>query len=162
VVDSNDGERVEDAKTELHKMLNEDELREAVLLVFANKQDLPHAMGAAEVTDKLGLHTLRHRQWYIQACCATTGDGLYEGLDWCVEGEPCHGYNHHLTYQCPQVVGDAGQEVKDLPRCIVCLLRDYTSLVRSNVCDHVHFILSQQQIVHSSKTCRQLALCNVT
>ena len=31
---------------------------------------------------KLGLHGLRHRQWYIQACCATTGDGLYEGLDW--------------------------------------------------------------------------------
>lgn len=45
-------------------------------------QDLPNAMSAAEMTDKLGLHGLRHRQWYIQACCATTGDGLYEGLDW--------------------------------------------------------------------------------
>jgi ADP-ribosylation factor protein 1 len=22
------------------------------------------------------------KDWYIQACCATTGDGLYEGLDW--------------------------------------------------------------------------------
>ena len=55
-----------------------------VLLVFANKQDLPNAMSAAEMTDKLGLHGLRpsYRQWYIQACCATTGDGLYEGLDW--------------------------------------------------------------------------------
>ena len=63
-------------------MLNEDELRESVLLVFANKQDLPNAMSAAEMTDKLGLHGLRARQWYIQACCATTGDGLYEGLDW--------------------------------------------------------------------------------
>ncbi|KAG3199494.1 hypothetical protein PC129_g24094, partial [Phytophthora cactorum] len=39
-------------------------------------------MSAAEMTDKLGLHGLRHRQWFIQACCATTGDGLYEGLDW--------------------------------------------------------------------------------
>ncbi len=37
-------------------------------------------MSAAEMTEKLGLHGLRHRQWYIQACCATTGDGLYEGL----------------------------------------------------------------------------------
>lgn len=70
------------ARDELHRMLNEDELRESVLLVFANKQDLPNAMSAAEMTDKLGLHGLRHRQWYIQACCATTGDGLYEGLDW--------------------------------------------------------------------------------
>eukprot|EP00971_Amphidinium_carterae_P097921 1937585-Amphidinium_carterae.1 len=35
-----------------------------------------------EVTEKLGLHNLRHRQWFIQSACATTGDGLYEGLDW--------------------------------------------------------------------------------
>ena len=63
-------------------MLNEDELRDALLLVFANKQDLPNAMNAAEITDKLGLHGLRQRKWYIQSTCATTGDGLYEGLEW--------------------------------------------------------------------------------
>merc|ERR1719213_1219602 len=82
VVDSNDRDRVEDAREELMKMLNEDEMRDALLLVFANKQDLPNAMPAAEVTEKLGLHNLRHRQWSIQSACATTGDGLYEGLDW--------------------------------------------------------------------------------
>ena len=82
VVDSNDRDRVGEARDELHRMLNEDELREAVLLVFANKQDLPNAMNAAEITDKLGLHSLRQRNWYIQSTCATTGDGLYEGLDW--------------------------------------------------------------------------------
>eukprot|EP00415_Alexandrium_ostenfeldii_P002425 UN2425 len=82
VVDSNDRDRVEDAREELTKMLNEDEMRDAVVLVFANKQDLPNAMTAAEVTEKLGLHDLRHRQWFIQSACATTGDGLYEGLDW--------------------------------------------------------------------------------
>lgn len=64
----------------------QDELRDAVLLVFANKQDLPNAMNAAEITDKLGLHSLRQRHWYIQSCCATSGEGLYEGLDWCVAG----------------------------------------------------------------------------
>jgi len=47
-------------------MLNEDELRDALLLVFANKQDLPNAMNAAEITDKLGLHGLRQRTWFIQ------------------------------------------------------------------------------------------------
>jgi len=82
VVDSNDRERVGEAKEELSRMLNEDELRDAVLLIFANKQDLPQAMNAAEITDKLGLHALRQRNWYIQATCATSGDGLYEGLDW--------------------------------------------------------------------------------
>ena len=39
VVDSNDRDRVSEARDELHRMLNEDELRDAVLLVFANKQD---------------------------------------------------------------------------------------------------------------------------
>merc|ERR1712115_514757 len=37
VVDSNDRDRSEDAREELTKMLNEDEMRDAVLLVFANK-----------------------------------------------------------------------------------------------------------------------------
>uniref|UniRef100_A0A7C8ZII1 ADP-ribosylation factor n=1 Tax=Opuntia streptacantha TaxID=393608 RepID=A0A7C8ZII1_OPUST len=82
VVDSNDRDRVTEARDELHRMLNEDELRDATLLVFANKQDLPNAMSVAEITDKLGLHSLRQRRWYIQACCATSGEGLYEGLDW--------------------------------------------------------------------------------
>jgi len=82
VVDSNDRERIGEAHDELHKMLAEDELRDAVLLVFANKQDLPQAMSVAEITDKLGLHNIRTRKWYMQATCATSGDGLYEGLDW--------------------------------------------------------------------------------
>ncbi|MGB1607556.1 MAG: ADP-ribosylation factor-like protein [Promethearchaeia archaeon] len=38
VVDSNDRDRAAEARDELHRMLNEDELRDAVLLVFANKQ----------------------------------------------------------------------------------------------------------------------------
>ena len=80
-------ERVGEARDELMRMLAEDELREAVstfisllfmencfynvifsqvLLIFANKQDLPNAMNAAEITDKLGLHSLRNRNWYIQ------------------------------------------------------------------------------------------------
>merc|ERR1719473_2134257 len=82
VVDSNDRDRIEDAREELMKVLNEDEMRDAVLLVFANKQDLPNSMAVAEVTEKLGLSNMRNRQWFIQSACATTGDGLYEGLDW--------------------------------------------------------------------------------
>jgi len=89
VVDSNDRDRIDDsqgyehsAKDELNRMLAEDELRDAVLLVFANKQDLPNAMKVQEVTERLGLNKLRNRQWYIQGASAPTGDGLYEGLDW--------------------------------------------------------------------------------
>lgn len=38
VVDSNDRERCNEAREELMRMLNEDELRDVILLVFANKQ----------------------------------------------------------------------------------------------------------------------------
>ena len=43
-------------------MLEEDELRDAIILIFANKQDLPNAMTAAEITDKLGLNQMRGRK----------------------------------------------------------------------------------------------------
>ncbi|XP_077356441.1 ADP-ribosylation factor 4 [Festucalex cinctus] len=82
VVDSNDRERVAESAEELGKMIQEDDLKDAVLLVFANKQDLPNAMTASELTDKLGLNEMRGRTWYVQATCATQGTGLYEGLDW--------------------------------------------------------------------------------
>ncbi|KAJ1814413.1 Arf GTPase arf1 [Coemansia sp. RSA 2599] len=83
VVDSNDRDRIVEAREELQRMLGEDELRDAKLLVFANKQDLPNAMTAQEITEKLSLASLAGmREWYIQSTCATTGDGLYEGLEW--------------------------------------------------------------------------------
>ncbi|XP_051528477.1 ADP-ribosylation factor 4b [Myxocyprinus asiaticus] len=82
VVDSSDRERIETAAEELSMMLQEDEMRDAVLLVLANKQDLPKAMPVHELTERLGLHALRSRQWYVQATCAVQGSGLYEGLDW--------------------------------------------------------------------------------
>lgn len=82
VVDSQDQERLQEARKELHKMLSEEELRDAVLLVFANKQDLPGACKTAEIVNALGLPSLRQRTWYIMSCCATNGEGLFEGLDW--------------------------------------------------------------------------------
>lgn len=82
VVDSNDVDRMSLACHELHKLLDDHELRDAVLLVYANKQDLPNALPTCTVADKLELTELRGRKWYVQGCSAVTGDGLYEGLDW--------------------------------------------------------------------------------
>eukprot|EP00434_Breviolum_minutum_P001935 symbB.v1.2.001713.t1/scaffold61.1/size362833/12 len=82
VVDSSDRDRIKEAKEELNKMLQEQALENAVLLVFANKQDLPNAMTPAEIMENLELQKLGHRKWFIQSTVAPTGDGLYEGLDW--------------------------------------------------------------------------------
>jgi len=81
VVDSSDRMRVETAKQELHKMLAEEDLKDAVVLVFANKQDLG-VMSVAEVIDKMDLASLRGRDWFCQGTSAHTGTGLYEGLEW--------------------------------------------------------------------------------
>ncbi|KLO18052.1 ARF/SAR superfamily [Schizopora paradoxa] len=84
VVDSNDRERLREAGEELDRMLREDELKDAVLLVYANKQDLPDAATIPEIEDKvLGVHKNdSKRSWHVESAVATSGDGLTEGLEW--------------------------------------------------------------------------------
>ncbi|XP_072297294.1 ADP-ribosylation factor 4-like [Eucyclogobius newberryi] len=82
VVDSNDRERITESREELMKILQEDELKDAPLLVLANKQDLPNALSVSELTDKLGLNSLCSKHWHIESTSITQGTGLYEGLDW--------------------------------------------------------------------------------
>ncbi|OMJ10397.1 ADP-ribosylation factor-like protein 1, partial [Smittium culicis] len=82
VVDSADRDRIGICRDELVSMLEEDELRNSVLLVFANKQDIEGAMTAAEISTSLGLTRLKNRQWAIYRTSATKGEGLHDGLDW--------------------------------------------------------------------------------
>lgn len=84
VVDSSDRERIDEARKELHMIVNDREMREAIILVYANKQDLPESMKIDELQEKLGLTAagFKTRTCTVQPCCATTGDGLYEGLTW--------------------------------------------------------------------------------
>jgi ADP-ribosylation factor protein 6 len=77
-------------------------MKESLLLVFANKQDIPGgmpclssplppdsgavltsctiAMKPAEVTEALKLSQLKDKIWFVVPSCATTGEGLLEGL----------------------------------------------------------------------------------
>lgn len=107
-MDCADRDRIDEAKQELHRIINDREMRDAIILIFANKQDLtnglysiilclillinfsltylpytyPTAMKPHEIQEKLGLTRIRDRNWYVQPSCATTGDGLHEGLAW--------------------------------------------------------------------------------
>eukprot|EP00483_Globobulimina_turgida_P002266 UN02268 len=85
VVDSADTQRISQgtgsAKAELDRVLSEPQLRDVPLLVLANKQDLKTALSVNELTQQLGLPSLR-REWKIQAAVAPKATGLYEGLDW--------------------------------------------------------------------------------
>uniref|UniRef100_A0AAY5K1C7 E3 ubiquitin-protein ligase TRIM23 n=1 Tax=Esox lucius TaxID=8010 RepID=A0AAY5K1C7_ESOLU len=83
VIDSCHRDRLMEAHSELAKLLTEKELRDALLLIFANKQDVPGAVSVEEMTELLSLHKLCcGRSWHIQGCDARSGAGLHEGLDW--------------------------------------------------------------------------------
>jgi ADP-ribosylation factor-like protein 5B len=87
VIDSTDINRLNLAQQELHQMMESDvrygvsfliswflnvsffffqQLQNASLLVFANKQDVKGSLGAAKISDALGLSKLKDRQWHIQ------------------------------------------------------------------------------------------------
>lgn len=82
VVDSSDVERISFSRQEFHAILEEEELKDAAILVYANKQDLPGALDAAAVSEGLGLSSIKNRQWSIFRASAIKGEGLFEGLEW--------------------------------------------------------------------------------
>uniref|UniRef100_A0A6A7GBB4 ADP-ribosylation factor-like protein 5B n=2 Tax=Hirondellea gigas TaxID=1518452 RepID=A0A6A7GBB4_9CRUS len=82
VVDSTDRERVCLTKEELYRLLAHEELSRAAVLIYANKQDVTGSMTAAEISNLLNLTSIKKHKWQIQACCALTGEGLYQGLEW--------------------------------------------------------------------------------
>lgn len=84
MIDSTDIDRLNTAAQELATMLNEDELRDSALLVFANKQDQPGAKDAGAISEALKLGELKDRNWSIMACSAIDGRGVNEGMDWLV------------------------------------------------------------------------------
>ncbi|XP_044271960.1 ADP-ribosylation factor-like protein 3 [Tribolium madens] len=82
VVDSSDKKRLEETGIELYELLTDDKLQDVPLLVYANKQDLPEALTAADLAQALGLPSIKDRPWQIQACTAVRGDGVREGMEW--------------------------------------------------------------------------------
>ncbi|CAG02623.1 unnamed protein product [Tetraodon nigroviridis] len=82
VVDSVDVDRLEEAKTELHKVTKFVENQGTPLLVIANKQDLPRSLPVADIEKQLALAELGPAtSYHIQPACAIIGEGLYEGMD---------------------------------------------------------------------------------
>ena len=79
VVDSADVRRLRDCKEELHKLLGEEKLAGASLLIFANKQDIPGALTKQEIATVLELDSLGKRHWHIESCSAVTGRVYWTG-----------------------------------------------------------------------------------
>eukprot|EP00118_Oscarella_pearsei_P028349 m.1949 g.1949 ORF g.1949 m.1949 type:complete len:191 (+) comp8086_c0_seq1:177-749(+) len=79
VVDSADSDRMEEAKEELHSILQSPDMDAVPVVVMANKQDMPNAKDPSEVIKRLGLRSLSN-PWHVQGTCATNGDGVIEAV----------------------------------------------------------------------------------
>jgi ADP-ribosylation factor-like protein 5B len=82
VIDSADTCNYEESKTQLLKLLQNDELKSTVLLIFANKQDLDTVQPVDELVKIYGLDQVKNHLWHMQPCSAKTGEGLMAGLKW--------------------------------------------------------------------------------
>lgn len=81
VIDSADHERLEEAFEELQLILSDSEMEGKPVLILANKQDRYEALSTEKIYLKFK-PCLQNREWKIQPCCATNGEGLYEGMEW--------------------------------------------------------------------------------
>ena len=81
VVDSSDDQRLKEAKEELCKILEQPELSNTLLLIFANKQDIDNAATPTEISNLFQLEKLKNK-FHVQPSCATTGVGIEDGFSW--------------------------------------------------------------------------------
>lgn len=85
VIDAASPSRFEDSKSALEKVLRNDDLQGAPLLVLANKQDLSEAVSAEELARYLDLKKLDERVTMFEAVSAYDGLGIRESVEWLVE-----------------------------------------------------------------------------
>ena len=81
VIDTHD-ETYDDSKTQFYKLLKNEALKNAIVLIYANKQDLPGAKSVGEIIQIYEFDTIKDHIWHIQPCSALTGEGLITGMKW--------------------------------------------------------------------------------
>ena len=81
VIDTHD-DNYDDSKIQFYKLLENETLKNAIILIYANKQDLPGAKNVSEIIQIYELDTIKDHIWHIQPCSAQTGEGLITGMKW--------------------------------------------------------------------------------
>ncbi|KAM0933085.1 putative small GTP-binding protein [Dioscorea sansibarensis] len=85
VIDAASPSTFESSKSALEKVLRNEDLRGAPLLILANKQDLPGAVSAEELARYLDLKELDERLYMFEAISAYDGMGIKNSIEWLVE-----------------------------------------------------------------------------
>ncbi|KXN74381.1 ADP-ribosylation factor-like 2-like protein [Conidiobolus coronatus NRRL 28638] len=85
VVDSSDLTRLQDCKTELFQLMDQERLAGATVLILANKQDIKGALTAEEIQTYLELEKIEKHHWAIYPCSGVTGDNVLDAVDWIIK-----------------------------------------------------------------------------
>ena len=80
-MDSSDKDRMDLAKNELQKIISDEELKDATLLLLANKMDL-NVLTAKEVADQMDFDSIKNANKKYFGVTGKTGDGLKSAMDW--------------------------------------------------------------------------------
>ena len=104
VIDSQDDEYFNESKAQFHKLLKHQALKNATVLIFANKQDLPGAKPVNTIIQDYELDKIKSHIWHIQSCSALKGEGLVTGIKWLSEqlifkGKNNFAINPYLVYE---------------------------------------------------------------
>ncbi|EAY05870.1 small GTP-binding protein, putative [Trichomonas vaginalis G3] len=82
VVDCSDKEKIQLAKTEIHKIAAVPELTNCPILFLANKQDVDGAIDQEELEKLIDAGGTKHLTYSVMPCSATTNKGIEEAFDW--------------------------------------------------------------------------------
>ena len=85
VIDSQDDENFEESKAQFHKVISHPNLKNTIILIFANKQDLPGAKDVNKLIEDYEFDKIKNHIWKIQSCSALKGEGLITGIKWLSE-----------------------------------------------------------------------------
>eukprot|EP01084_Bolivina_argentea_P305905 528500_1 len=116
---------------EFHYLLSEDLLKDVIVLIFANKQDLPNAMNINEIAEKMELHKVK-QQWFIHSSCACTGDGLYEGIEWLMSKLNNHKHNEYVSNDYQLTSDDFKLKMKNSTKSILSVCGWIRNIARYN------------------------------
>ena len=81
VIDTHDT-NYEESKNQFYKLLENEALKNAIILIYANKQDLSGAKSVNEIIQIYEFNNIKDHVWNIQPCSAQTGEGLITGMKW--------------------------------------------------------------------------------
>ena len=125
-------------------------MKNATILIYANKQDLPGAKSVEQIIKDYQLDNIKNHSWKIQSCSATRGEGLIEGLKWLSEQLTFRGKNNfpNNPYESNEEnENENNQTKKDIKSKANKLKEEYESKYERDLNDKKQKLIARMKIV---------------